>query len=95
MVKIGAIKKLFKGWRILICAYVSDNSPLKSQYFTLCNSITTGKKYIKMGKGYDPKTDTYPRLVVFKWSLISYIGKSYYRKSFVWFGIGRFMNVNW
>lgn len=92
MIHIGAIKKIFRGWRLLICAWVDDNSPLKSQFFALFRG-ENGKNYIKIGKGYDPKTDTYPRMVVAKWSIISYIGK-YPRltKSFVWFGVGKFMD---
>jgi hypothetical protein len=35
MIHIGAIRKIFRGWRILICAWVDDNSPLKSQFFML------------------------------------------------------------
>lgn len=60
MIHIGAIRKIFRGWRILICAWVDDNSPLKSQFFMLFRG-DNGKEYIKIGKGYDPKTDTYPR----------------------------------
>lgn len=92
MIHIGAIKKRFRDWRVLICAYVDDISPLKSQFFALFQS-ENGKEYIKIGKGYDPITDTYPRMVVPKWSIISYVGK-YPRltKSFVWFGIGKFMD---
>ena len=63
MIHIGAIRKIFRGWRILICAWVDDNSPLKSQFFMLFRG-DNGKEYIRIGKGYDPKTDTYPRMVV-------------------------------
>ena len=92
MIHIGAIKKRFRNWRVLICAYVDDNSPLKSQYFALFRG-ENGKDYIKIGKGYDPKTDTYPRMAVAKWSIISYIGKyPHLIKSFVWFGVGKFMD---
>ena len=65
MIHIGAIRKIFRGWRILICAWVDDNSPLKSQFFMLFRG-DNGKEYIRIGKGYDPKTDTYPRMV-FVW----------------------------
>ena len=58
MIHIGAIRKIFRGWRILICAWVDDNSPLKSQFFMLFRG-DNGKEYIRIGKGYDPKTDTY------------------------------------
>lgn len=68
MIHIGAIRKIFRGWRILICAWVDDNSPLKSQFFMLFRG-DNGKEYIKIGKGYDPKTDTYPRMVVTRWSI--------------------------
>ena len=57
MIHIGAIRKIFRGWRILICAWVDDNSPLKSQFFMLFRG-DNGKEYIRIGKGYDPKTDT-------------------------------------
>ena len=63
MIHIGAIRKIFRGWRILICAWVDDNSPLKSQFFMLFRG-DNWKEYIRIGKGYDPKTDTYPRMVV-------------------------------
>ena len=49
MIHIGAIRKIFRGWRILICAWVDDNSPLKSQFFMLFRS-DNGKEYIKIGK---------------------------------------------
>ena len=52
MIHIGAIRKIFRGWRILICAWVDDNSPLKSQFFMLFRG-DNGKEYIKIGKGYD------------------------------------------
>lgn len=54
MIHIGAIRKIFRGWRILICAWVDDNSPLKSQFFMLFRG-DNGKEYIRIGKGYDPK----------------------------------------
>ena len=72
MIHIGAIRKIFRGWRILICAWVDDNSPLKSQFFMLFRG-DNGKEYIRIGKGYDPKTDTYPRMVVTRWSIIRYV----------------------
>ena len=52
MIHIGAIRKIFRGWRILICAWVDDNSPLKSQFFMLFRG-DNGKEYIRIGKGYD------------------------------------------
>jgi len=91
MIHIGAIRKIFRGWRLLICAWVDDNSPLKSQFFATYLG-DNGKKYVKIGKGYDPKTDTYPRMIVVWWSLVGYIGKPHYKKSFVWFGVGKFMD---
>ncbi len=90
MIHIGAIRKIFRGWRILICAWVDDNSPLKSQFFMLFRG-DNGKEYIRIGKGYDPKTDTYPRMVVTRWSIIRYVGERHWEKSFVWFGLGKFM----
>ena len=77
MIHIGAIRKIFRGWRILICAWVDGDS---------------GKEYIRIGKGYDPKTDTYPRMVVTRWSIIRYVGERHWEKSFVWFGLGKFMD---
>ena len=65
MIHIGAIRKIFRGWRILICAWVDDNSP---------------------------KTDTHPRMVVTRWSIIRYVGERHWEKSFVWFGLGKFMD---
>ena len=91
MIHIGASRKIFRGWRILICAWVDDNSPLKSQFFMLFRG-DNGKEYIKIGKGYDPKTDTYPRMVVTRWSITQYVGKRHWQKSFVWFGLGKFMD---
>ena len=79
MIHIGAIRKIFRGWRILICAWVDDNSPLKSQFFMLFRG-DNGKEYIKIGKGYDPKTDTYPRMVVTRWSITQYVGKRHWQK---------------
>ena len=32
-IHIGRIRKIFRNWRILICAWVDDNSSLKSQFF--------------------------------------------------------------
>lgn len=90
IIHIGPIKKIFCNWRILICAWVDDNSSLKSQFFMLFRS-NNGKEYIKIGKGYDLNTDTYPRMVVTRWSIIQYVGKSV-QKSFVWFGLGKFMD---
>ena len=43
-VHIGPIKKIFRDWRILICAWVDDNSPLKSQFFMLFRG-DDGKEY--------------------------------------------------
>ena len=77
MIHIGAIRKIFRGWRILICAWVDDNSPLKSQFFMLFRG-DNGKEYIRIGKGYDPKTDTYPRMVVTRWSIIRYVGERHW-----------------
>lgn len=92
MIHIGPIRKIFRRWRVLICAWVDDNSPLKSQYGLLFRG-ENGKTYIKIGKGYDDETDTYPRMVVPKWSIISYVGKHpRIIKTFVWFGIGKFMD---
>lgn len=54
MIHIGAIRKIFRGWRILICAWVDDNSPLKSQFFMLFRG-DNGKEYIRIGKGYGPQ----------------------------------------
>ena len=71
MIHIGAIRKIFRGWRILICAWVDDNSPLKSQFFMLFRG-DNGKEYIRIGKGYDPKTDTYPRMVVTRYALVDH-----------------------
>ena len=92
MIHIGAIRKIFRGWRILICAWVDDNSPLKSQFFMLFRG-DNGKEYIRIGKGYDPKTDTYPRMVVTRWSIIRYVGERHWEKSFVWFGLGKFIEI--
>ena len=78
MIHIGAIRKIFRGWRILICAWVDDNSPLKSQFFMLFRG-DNGKEYIRIGKGYDPK-------------IIRYVGERHWEKSFVWFGLGKFMD---
>ena len=47
MIHIGAIRKIFRGWRILICAWVDDNSPLKSQFFMLFRG-DNGKEYIRI-----------------------------------------------
>ena len=91
MIHIGPIKKIFRSWRILICAWVDDNSPLKSQYFMLFRG-EKGKEYVKIGKGFDDQTDTYPRMVVTRWSIIGYVGKPDWEKTFVWFGFGTFMD---
>ena len=91
MIHIGAIRKIFRSWCILICVWVDDNSPLKSQFFRPYRG-NNGKEYIKIGKGYDPKTDTYPRMAVTKWSIIGYVEERGWEKSFVWFGLGKFMD---
>lgn len=94
MIHIGAIRKIFRGWRLLICAWVDDNSPLKSQFFALFRG-ENGKDYIKIGKGYDATKEDCPRvtLAVAKWSFRSYVGKDMrYTKSWVWFGVGKFMD---
>ncbi len=91
MIHIGPIKKIFRSWRILICVWVDDNSPLKSQFFMSFRGDNR-KEYVKIGKGYDPKTDSYPRMVVTRWSIIGYVGKCNREKSFVWFGFGKFMD---
>lgn len=93
LLHIGPIRTLFRDWRILICAWVDDNSPLKSQFFGAFKG-DDGKEYIKIGKGYDAKTDTYPRMAVTKWSIIGYVGKQGWEESFVWFGLGKFMDGN-
>lgn len=90
IVCIGPIRRIFRNWRLLICTWVDDNSPLKSQFFGLFHG-DNGKEYIKIGKGYDSDTDTYPRMVVTRWSITQYVGKSV-QKSFVWFGLGKFMD---
>lgn len=91
MIKIGTIKNIFKGKRILICAYVSDRSPLKSSHFMLFPA-ENGEKYIVIGKGYCNTRKTMLKLGINKWSIYSYIGKEPgYQKSFVWLGIGRFI----
>lgn len=93
LLHIGPIKKVFRDWRILIFAWVDDNSPLKSQFFGLFKG-NDGQNYIKIGKWYDVKTDTYPRMIVAKWSIIGYIGKRNWEESFIWFGLGKFMDGN-
>lgn len=94
MIRIGAIKKMWKGWRILLFAYVSDNSPLKSQYFIL-ETCKDKKDYIKIGKGvlHDEQRD-YPvlRLYVPKWSICKYMFSG---KSVVVFGIGKWDKEHW
>lgn len=88
MIRIGAIKKMWKGWRLLIFAYVSDNSPLKSSYLWL-EKCVDGKEYIRIGKGvlHDEERD-YPvlRLYVKKWGFARYL---FGGKSVVIFGIGK------
>lgn len=92
-IHIGPIRKIFRNWRILICAWVDDNSPLKSQFFALFVG-NNGKEYIKIGKGYDEDTDTYPRMAIKKWSIYGYVDprRRDWKESFVWFGIGKFMD---
>lgn len=80
MIKIGSIKKMWKGWRLLLFAYVDDNSPLKSQYF-LTEKCVDGKSYIKIGKG----GDLHLRLYVPTWSILKYVKD----KSMVIFGFGK------
>ena len=50
MIKVGAIRKLWKGWRLLVFAFVDDNSCLKSR-FILKEKCMDGKKYLIVGKG--------------------------------------------
>lgn len=54
MIHIGAIRKIFRGWRILICAWVDDNSPLKSQ-FSCSFAATTGKSISRSERGTTPR----------------------------------------
>lgn len=85
---------MWKGWRILLFAYVSDNSPLKSQYFIL-ETCKDKKDYIKIGKGvlHDEQRD-YPvlRLYVPKWSVCRYM---FGEKSVVVSGIGKWDEEYW
>lgn len=91
MIKIGPIRNIFRGWRILICAWADDNcSYMKSQFFALFRA-KNGKEYIKIGKYLSPDDRPFPRLVIPKWSIYSYFGKRGDEKSFVWFGLGKFM----
>lgn len=92
-IHIGPIRKIFRNWRILICAWVDDNSSLKSQFFAFFIG-DDGKEYVKIGKGHDSKTDTYPRMAIKKWSIHGYVGRRDWEESFVWFGIGKFMDGN-
>lgn len=84
MIEFGKIKEIWVGKRILICAYVDDNSNLKSQFFGLFQPDKSNIDMLKIGKGYDNKTNSHLRLAIYKWSIYGYINE----KSFVWFGIG-------
>jgi hypothetical protein len=93
MIHVGAIKKVFKGTKLLICAWVSDNSPLKSQYFCKMwdkNNIP----HIKIGKGYIGENGDCYILGVSTKSILSYIRikhPNYMQTiSFVLFGVGKF-----
>lgn len=88
MIQIGAIKKMWKGWRILFFAYVSDNSPLKSQYF-ICETCQDGNEYVKVGKGV--KNDVFLKLYVPKWCILRYIRE----EGVVVFGIGKWDEEYW
>ena len=94
MIRIGAIKKMWKGWRILLFAYVSNNSPLKSQYFMI-ETCKDKKEYIKVGKGvlHDKKRDfSVLKLYVQKWSICKYM---FGGESVVIFGIGKWDEEIW
>ncbi len=84
MVKIGTIKKIFKGKKLLICSYVSNNSPLKSQFFRLIKTKNGDKIIIGKGVTVDGKI---LKLGLNKYSLYSYV----FNSSFVWIGIGEFI----
>ena len=86
-IKIGPIKKVFSGKKLLLFSWVSDNSPLKSQFFCLfktADSKGNNLYLIKIGKGW--KNDKSIKLGIYKRSLYSYIRN----KSFVWIGISQF-----
>lgn len=69
MIRIGPIRKMWRGKRLLLIAFVDDDSSLKSQFTILVKGIETKKLGIVIGKGYNAKTKRYPRLVVGQRSL--------------------------
>ena len=94
MIQIGAIKRMWKGWRILFFAYVSNNSPLKSQYFML-ETCQDGNEYVKVGKGIlNNEQRNYPvlKLYVHKWSICRYM---FGGESVVVLGIGKWDEECW
>ena len=89
VIKIGVIKNIFRRKKLILFSYVSDNSSLKSQFFSLFKT-NDGIEMIKAGKGYDVNTNTYPRFFITKWSIRSY----FLGLSFIWIGIGHFCDGN-
>lgn len=83
MIKVGAIRKIWKGWRLLLFAFVDDNSSLKSR-FILKEKCMDGKQYLTVGKGVR-KDDEVVKLCVCTNSVCSH----YKNKSMVWIGIGK------
>lgn len=61
MIVLGPIRRLWPGRRLLLCAWVDDDSPLKSQ----CPRQTA--QGVVIGKGYRAQDDSYPRLHVRGW----------------------------
>lgn len=90
LLHIGPIRTLFRDWRILICAWVDDNSPLKSQFFGAFKG-DDGTEYIKIGIGFDRNTQTAPRMAITRWSIRGYI-RAHGLIPVVWFGLGKFID---
>lgn len=92
MIHIGPIRKIWRGRRLLIFAFVDDDSSLKSQFVVLVRGRVTGKIGISIGKGYDAKKDCYPRLIV---GIKSWIWGDRDGAPRVICGIGRWEGVNY
>lgn len=83
MIKVGAIRKIWKGWRLLLFAFVDDNSSLKSRFIQKEKCID-GKEYLIIGKGVRADEQIVKLCVLLK-STCSH----YNNKSMVWIGIGK------
>ena len=90
MIHIGAIRKIFRGWRILICAWVDDNSPLKSQFFMLFRG--DNGKSISRSERVRPQDRHLPAHG--RYALVDYpiCRETPLAKNLVWFGLGKFMD---